>query len=168
MLLYIHQFPKLFLKWCGNWYLCNTFTVSKHFQNFIWFSQPPYEVGVVSFIFRLLKIQLTVAIKRGKQNLYQGFTTLKSIDGFSTGQHFRKCFPVVNTVTSSFNPRLLYINKTFTESQLYSALCMANQDINNGLYFMFLSSSDVFHLDNLRYSPKSKLLSSTNPKNYHS
>lgn len=136
--------------------MCNSFTISKHFQNFTWFLQQPYEIGLVSSIFRVSKSQLTVVIKRGKQNLYQSFMTLEGPTCFfSTGQHFSRHFLVVNTVTL-FRSRLLYINKTFTEYQWYRALCMAKLNINIGLYSMFLSSSDIFHLDNLRCLPKFK------------
>ena len=57
--------------------ICVTPLLLKHFQNFIWFLQQPYEIGVVSFIFRVSKIQLTVVIKTEKQNLYQSFMTLE-------------------------------------------------------------------------------------------
>lgn len=161
MLPSIHQFSKLLCKWYGNWYLCNTFTVSKHFQNFIWFSQQPYEVGVVSFIFRVIKIQFTVAIKRGKQNLYWvydpkiqrwvfNWTTFWEM--LSNSQHCH-----------TFLGYCIYRRHLQNPNFMRCTLCMTNQNINNGLYSMFLSSSGVFHLDNLRYSRKFKL-SSTNQK----
>lgn len=118
-------------------------------------------VGVVSFIFRVIKIQFTVAIKRGKQNLYWvydpkiqrwvfNWTTFWEM--LSNSQHCH-----------TFLGYCIYRRHLQNPNFMWCTLCMTNQNINNGLYSMFLSSSGVFHLDNLRYSRKFKL-SSTNQK----
>lgn len=71
-------------------------------------------IDVISFIFRVINIWLTVVTKR-KAEFIPKFYDTKLEHGFSVGQHFSRHFPVVNIISSLFRSRLLYINKTFTE-----------------------------------------------------